>query len=239
MLATPIALITGASRGLGRAVADKLAREGFRVLLVGRKAVELDLAAAELIAHGRSAHTFVADVNNPADVAALANWVQQEFGQLDVLVNNAGVFLEPHDFSNPAGGSALAVDPDDVLATFAINALAPLRLVQALAPRLSDGARIVNVSSGMGQLADMGGLWPGYRMSKTALNALTRILAAELAPRGIKVNAVCPGWCRTDMGGEGADRTPEQGAASIAWAAMLPDDGPSGGFFRDGQALEW
>lgn len=239
MLATPIALVTGASRGLGRAVADKLAREGFRVLLIGRQAVALDLAAAELIAHGRHAHTYVADVNNPADVAALARWVRQEFGQLDVLVNNAGVFLEPHDFTDPASGSALVADPDDILATFATNTLAPLRLVQALAPLLADGARIVNVSSGMGQLTDMGGLWPGYRLSKTALNALTRILAAELAPRGIKVNAVCPGWCRTDMGGASAERTPEQGAASIAWAAMLPEDGPSGGFFRDGQALEW
>ena len=99
--------------------------------------------------------------------------------------------------------------------------------------------RIVNVSSGMGQLKDMGGLWPGYRMSKAALNALTRIAADELGPGGIKVNAVCPGWCRTDMGGRSAERSVDQGAEGIVWAALLPDDGPTGGFFRDGKAIDW
>ncbi|HAM23184.1 MAG TPA: short-chain dehydrogenase, partial [Actinobacteria bacterium] len=91
----------------------------------------------------------------------------------------------------------------------------------------------------LGQLSEMGGCWPGYRMSKAALNALTRLTAKELEGSPIKVNSVCPGWCRTDMGGKDAARSADEGARGIVWAALLPDDGPSGGFFRDGQAIDW
>jgi len=99
--------------------------------------------------------------------------------------------------------------------------------------------RVVNVSSGMGQLIDMGGGWPAYRISKTALSALTCVLAAELRTTQIKVNAVCPGWVRTDMGGPNAERTVEQGAETIVWLATLPEDGPTGGFFRDKRPIPW
>ena len=95
------------------------------------------------------------------------------------------------------------------------------------------------MSSGLGQLSDMGGGWPAYRMSKTALNALTRTTAAEVAADGIKVNAACPGWVKTDMGGPDAERTPEQGADTAVWLALLPDDGPTGGFFRDRAPIAW
>jgi NAD(P)-dependent dehydrogenase (short-subunit alcohol dehydrogenase family) len=110
---------------------------------------------------------------------------------------------------------------------------------QALVPLMQGSGRVVDVSSGMGQLAEMNGGYPGYRLSKAALNALTRILADELKGTGVKVNSVCPGWVRTDMGGADAPRTPEQGAETIVWLATLPDDGPTGGFFRDRQPIPW
>ncbi|MCB0406332.1 MAG: SDR family oxidoreductase, partial [Bdellovibrionales bacterium] len=122
---------------------------------------------------------------------------------------------------------------------FETNTLAPLRLCQALVPLMNAQGCIVNVSSGMGSLHDMGGSWPGYRISKAGLNALTRILAAELSTTGIRVNAVCPGWVRTSMGGPKAARSVEEGADTIVWAACLPPDGQTGGFFRDRKAVPW
>lgn len=244
MLAQKVAVVTGAARGLGLEVSRLLAAEGCQVVLVGRKEKELQAACALLEAAGHSPLPLLADVTRGEEVARLAEEVAARYGRADILVNNAGVFLEPHDFADPARGSLLAVDPELVAATFQANTLGPLRLIQAFVPLMQrrGWGRVVNVSSGMGQLAAMGGAWPGYRASKTALNALTRILAAELqaaGQSGIKVNSVCPGWCRTDMGGEGAQRSAEDGARSILWAATLGEDGPSGGFFRDGQPLDW
>lgn len=241
MIDKKLAIVTGASRGLGRAVARDLADAGFCVLMVGRDRASIEAAAGELAASGRDVLPHVADVVDASAVAALAARVRREFGRVNVLVNNAGVFLEPNDFVSPKGASVAEVDPELVASAFATNALAPMRLIQAFLPLMQarGQGRIVNVSSGMAQLSHMGGLWPAYRMSKTALNALTRLTAAEVAGSGIKVNSVCPGWCRTDMGGSGAGRSADEGAASIVWAALLPDDGPSGGFFRDGQPIDW
>jgi len=242
MLAQKVAVVTGAARGLGLEVSRLLAEAGCQVVMVGRKEKELQAACALLEAQGHSPLPLVADVARSEDVSRLAAEVERRFGRTDILVNNAGVFLEPHDFADPAGGSLLRADPALVAATFEVNTLGPLRLIQAFVPLMQrqGWGRVVNVSSGMGQLSSMGAAWPGYRASKTALNALTRILAAELgAASPIKVNAVCPGWCRTDMGGGDAQRSAEEGARSILLAALLPDDGPSGGFFRDGQPLEW
>ena len=123
--------------------------------------------------------------------------------------------------------------------TFETNTLGPLMVSQALIPLMQGSGRVVNVSSGMGQLAEMNGGYPGYRLSKAALNALTRILADELEDTSVKVNSVCPGWVKTDMGGPDAPRTPEQGVQTIVWLATLPDDGPTGGFFRDKQPIPW
>jgi len=241
MLAQKVAIVTGAGRGLGLEVSRLLAEQGCQVVMVGRREKELQAACALLEAKGLSPLPLTADVTRAEDVERLAASVAQRYGRADILVNNAGVFLEPHDFSDPASGSLLKVDPALVAATFEVNTLGPLRLLQAVVPLMQqrNWGRIVNVSSGMGQLSAMGAAWPGYRASKAALNALTRILAAELQGSGIKVNSVCPGWCRTDMGGSDAQRSSEQGARSILWAATLPDEGPSGGFFRDGQPLEW
>jgi NAD(P)-dependent dehydrogenase (short-subunit alcohol dehydrogenase family) len=172
-------------------------------------------------------------------VKALARNLEQAYGRIDVLVNNAGIFPEGSDPAIAKNPSVLTVPPEMVLQAFEANTLGPYRLCQALVPLLKDGGRIVNVSSGMGELTDMQGQYPAYRMSKTALNALTRILSQELAGRGIKVNSVCPGWVRTEMGGANATRGIPEGIQGIVWAATLPDDGPSGGFFRDGKPLPW
>ncbi len=143
--------------------------------------------------------------------------------------------------SSKRGASIFQADASLLRETFETNTLGPLFVAIALVPlmRRNDYGRIVNVSSGMGQLSDMDGGYPGYRISKTALNAVTVILARELEDTNIKVNAVCPGWVRTDMGGASATRSPEEGADTIVWLATLPDDGPSGGFFRDRRPIDW
>jgi NAD(P)-dependent dehydrogenase (short-subunit alcohol dehydrogenase family) len=159
-------------------------------------------------------------------------------GRIDVLVNNAGVFLEK---TATGESSALDVRPETVMATLRTNLIGPLALIQAVVPAMRKQAygRIVNLSSGLGQLSEMGGSFAGYRMSKTALNALTRTMAAELSEDPIKINAMCPGWVRTDMGGPEATRTVEQGAETAVWLAMLEEDGPTGGFFRDKAPIAW
>ncbi|HSS66369.1 MAG TPA: SDR family NAD(P)-dependent oxidoreductase, partial [Gammaproteobacteria bacterium] len=143
--------------------------------------------------------------------------------------------------SSKHGESIFQAERELLRESFDVNTLGPLLVAKSLVPlmRRNDYGRIVNVSSGMGQLSDMDGGYPGYRISKTALNAVTVILARELEGTNIKANSVCPGWVRTDMGGDNAPRSPEQGADTIVWLATLPDDGPSGGFFRDRKRIAW
>ncbi len=232
----PVAVVTGGNRGLGLQTCRELAQRGYAVVLTSRDAERGMEAASQLRDEGLDVSSVVLDVTSPADAAGLAGWLEQQYGRLDVLVNNAGVFLET---AQEGSDAALEVRPELVLSTFATNTLGPLRVCQALVPLMGAGGTIVNVSSGMGQLDDMQGRYAGYRLSKAALNALTRVLAVELADRGVKVNAVCPGWVRTDMGGPKAARSLEQGAFGIVAAATLPPDGPSGCFFRDGEPIPW
>lgn len=231
-----ITVVTGASRGLGREAARHLALvEGHTVVATARRLEDLESLQAEVRQAGRQMETHPLDVTSDQSAAALGQWLGVRFGRVDVLINNAGIGIDHYDTS------LLDLPLDTLRTTLETNLFGVLRVTQAVVPlmRSSSAGRVVNLSSGLGQLSDMASGVPAYRISKTALNAVTRILATETAGSGIKVNSVCPGWCRTDMGGASAERTPEQGAASIAWAAMLPEDGPSGGFFRDGQALEW
>jgi NAD(P)-dependent dehydrogenase (short-subunit alcohol dehydrogenase family) len=181
-------------------------------------------------------HGLDVDITKSADVARLSKWVKENWGSLDVLVNNAGVFPEP--FNGEA--SVFQISPELVAKTFETNTLGAMRVTVALADCLkaSGKANVVNVSSGMGQLSEMNGSYPAYRLSKTALNALTRIFSEEFG-NSVRVNSVCPGWVRTEMGGQGADRSIEEGMSGIVWAATLEISGPTGGFFRDGKPLDW
>ncbi|HST54318.1 MAG TPA: SDR family NAD(P)-dependent oxidoreductase [Solirubrobacteraceae bacterium] len=226
----PIALVTGANRGIGREVARQLAERGYQVIVGARDAEKAAAAAAE-IANGAVALQL--DVSDAASIEAAAKRVASEPGRLDVLVNNAGVGTD---------WGVSGTDPDFTAMQAALdtNFFGAYRTAVALLPLLRESAhaRIVNVSSGMGGVTEMGGWSPGYRASKAAMNAMTRILSTELKEAGVLVNSACPGFVNTDMGGPmGAQKPVEDGAAGIVWLATLPDDGPTGGFFRDGQPI--
>ena len=228
-----IAVVTGGNRGIGREVARQLARRGFSVILGSRDPVAGERAAADLAGDGLAVRAHRLDVTDTGTVEALAWELADRYGRLDVLVNNAAIHYDTWQRASTADLSIVAEAWDT-------NLMGPWRMCLALLPLLRRGQhrRIVNVSSESGSLASMGGGTPAYSVTKAALNALTRILAAELRPDGILVNAVCPGWVETDMGGPGG-RPVADGAASVLWAVDLPDDGPTGGFFRDGQPLPW
>ena len=230
---TPIALVTGANRGIGLEVARQLAGQGFTTVLGARDPEKGQAAADALAADGAQVHPRALDVADAGSVVALAADLKRDFGGLDVLVNNAAILYDTWQ---------RGVDADLELVREALetNLLGAWRTAQACLPllRASEQGRIVNVSSESGSLSTMGAGSPAYSVSKAALNALTRILAAELRPDGVLVNSVCPGWTATDMGGSGG-RPVADGAASVMWAVLLPDDGPTGGFFRDGRRLEW
>ena len=233
------ALVTGANRGLGFEASRQLARAGYRVLLAARDPGKAEAAAKRLRGEKLEALALELDVTSDATFAQL-----KAIGTVDALVNNAGVMLESDDNPLAAGllsRSALDVAPALVRETFETNTLGAYRVIQAVAPGMRERGygRIVNVSSGLGQLDDMGGGYPAYRVSKTALNALTRIFASELRGTGVLVNSVCPGWVKTDMGGPQAKLAPEEGVKTIVWAATLPDDGPTGGFFRALKPIPW
>jgi NAD(P)-dependent dehydrogenase (short-subunit alcohol dehydrogenase family) len=218
------ALVTGGARGLGVEICRQLADAGFTVWCTARDEAAAQRVAGTLDGDVRAAPLDVAD---PASVAALAARVDR----LDVLVNNAAIDYDTDQ-------RAVTADLDRVRRALETNVLGAWRMAQAFAPQLraSPHGRLVNVSSGAGSITGMGSGTPAYSLSKLALNGLTRMLAAELP--GVLVNAVCPGWTATDMGGAGG-RPIEAGARSVVWACRLDDDGPSGGFFRDGRAVAW
>ncbi len=236
MATNPVAVVTGANRGLGLETCRQLAKQGYRVLLTARQAAAGEAAAESLRQQGLDVLFHPLDVDDAASVDGLAAYMSSELGQIDAVVNNAGIFP---DGSPTEGASAFDTKVDALMAGFSTNTVGPWRVCRALIPLMQGSGCIVNVSSGMGQLSDMNGCCPAYRLSKTALNALTRILADELQGTTIRVNSVCPGWVRTDMGGTEATLSVEEGAAGIVWAATLADDGPTGGFFRAGEPIPW
>jgi NAD(P)-dependent dehydrogenase (short-subunit alcohol dehydrogenase family) len=234
-----VALVTGANRGLGFETSRQLARSGLQVILTSRDEAKGHEAARTLANEQLDVRFHALDVTSERSIAVLARFAEREVGRIDVLVNNAGVMLEGE--SSRPSPAVLPTDLETFERTYAANLFGPVRLCHAFVPGMRERGfgRVVNVSSGLGQLADMRGGWPAYRSSKAALNALTRVLAAELAGTNVLVNSVDPGWVRTDMGGSEADRSPLEGSDTIVWAATLPDGGPSGRFFRDRQPIPW
>jgi NAD(P)-dependent dehydrogenase (short-subunit alcohol dehydrogenase family) len=219
-----VALVSGSSRGIGAEIARELAVDHGFLVYAGARNPE-DVAEQDGIAPVRL------EVIDQASVDAARDRIASEVGRLDSLVNNAGIY------GDPVG--AADYDLDRAHEVLEVNTFGPWRLIEAFLPLLreSDVPRIVNVSSGAGQLSDMNGGRAAYRLSKAALNALTRTLASD--ERWLKVNTMCPGWVRTDMGGAAAPRSLEQGADTAVWLATLPHDGPSGGFFRDRKPIPW
>jgi NAD(P)-dependent dehydrogenase (short-subunit alcohol dehydrogenase family) len=218
------ALVSGANRGIGAEIARELATDhGFRVYAGAR--------IPDQVAEQDGVEAIRLDVTDQSTIDATRERIQADPGRLDVLVNNAGI-------TGPWADRAAEEDLDHAHAVLETNLFGAWRLTQAMVSllRRSDDARIVNVSSGAGQLSDMNGGYPSYRISKSGLNALTRILANEEG--GIRVNSMCPGWVRTDMGGRGAPRSVEEGADTAVWLATDPDVG-SGGFFRNRKPIPW
>lgn len=238
-MARRVALVTGGNRGIGLEVARLLTRQNIHVIIGARDVDKGREAAVSLAKTGGSAEGIALDVTDAASREAALAEIALRFSAVDILVNNAAVLVD-----KPGGFSASVFDmtPDTMHETFETNVIAPAQLIRALVPSMKARGfgRVVNVSSMAGQLSQMGAGYPAYRISKSALNALTRVVAAEVQDNSnVKINSACPGWCRTDMGGAAAARSAAEGADTIAWLATLPDDGPSGQFFKDRQLIPW
>ena len=233
--AARVALVTGANRGLGLETTRQLLVSGLSVVLAGRDFAALERARGNLGADDqRRAVAVQMDVTKAETITAAERTITAQLGPVDVLVNNAAVLLGEND-------DVLSISAEEYRLSFETNVLGAVEVCRVFAPNMSRRryGRIVNVSSGAGQLARMSDYAPAYSVSKAALNAFTRILAYSCRGSGILVNAVDPGWVRTDMGGPSAPRSPQEGADTIVWLATLPDNGPTGGFFRDRRPIDW
>ena len=229
-----IAPVTGGNRGIGFEICRQLAKLGIRVIVGSRDAAKGLGAAAELIAERLAVEARELDVASEESIEGCMDWVRRELGRLDILVNNAGIMLEEEDADAEQGIQIIR----DTMQT---NVYGPLLLSRLAIPIMKSRrrGRIVNLSSGMGSLSEMGPGYVAYRMSKAGINVVTRVLAAETQGLGILVNSVDPGWVQTSMGGPGASRTVQKGAETAVWLATLPDKGPTGGFFRDRKPIPW
>lgn len=233
-----IAIVTGASRGLGLATSEALAQRGFKVIMAMRSPEKAQKQINALKLKDLDVVSMSLDLSQEKSIQDFVEKVRREYGFVDVLVNNAGILIDSEDGGN---SSLLKTKATTIQKSFTTNTLGPFLLTQRIFPLMQQEGygRIVNVSSNMAQLSVPQTASAAYRLSKTALNMVTNLFAAEVKGEDICVNSVSPGWVRTDMGGPHADRTVEQGIKGILWAATLPKGGPNGGFFRDGEAVNW
>jgi NAD(P)-dependent dehydrogenase (short-subunit alcohol dehydrogenase family) len=230
-----IGVVTGGNKGIGFEICRQLATKGVNVVLTARNRLRGERAAVALQSEGLNVIFHPLDTTSHDECQALANYMQRTHGRCDILINNAGILIEKW------AASVLDARADTFASTLETNFFGALRMSQALIPVMSRHryGRIVNLSSGLGQLDDMGDGTPAYRVSKTALNALTCMLADATRSSGILVNSMCPGWVRTDMGGASAARGVEKGAETAIWLATMRSGGPTGGFFRDMKRIPW
>ena len=228
-----VAIVTGGNRGIGHEICKELSRAVCNVVLTSRNEEEGRRAVAKLHQYDNVAYRRL-DVTDSKDIANLRDWILKTYGRVDILINNAGVYLDE-------GVSVFDVDENIMQDTFAVNFYGAFHMCRAFVPimRQNGYGRIVNVSSGYGAMSEMGGYVAAYRISKAALNALTLIMANELRDGNIKVNSVCPGWVRTDMGGGMAPISPEAAAKDIVHFALVDAKGPTGGFFRHKKPIQW
>ena len=239
MAKSRVAVVSGANRGIGLEICRQLLAEGVSVAMGSRNETAGKKAAAALAESVKSTTAEIIslplDVTRQESVQEFARAVTNQFGNVDILVNNAGVMLEPRE------GTLEQTTQKMLREILDVNVVGPVLMCQAFVPHMKTRGygRVVNMSSGLGQLERMGPGLPAYRISKTALNALTRTLAAEVAGNGILVNAVSPGWVKTDMGGPNAERSVQEGAETAVWLCLLPSTGPTGSFFRDRKAIPW
>lgn len=229
-----VAIVTGGNRGIGYEICKELSMAGCNVVLTSRNEEEGRRAAAKLHHDDDNVTYRRLDVTDSKDIADLRDWILKAYGRVDILINNAGVYLDE-------GVSVFDVDENIMHDTLAVNFYGAFHMCRAFVPimRQNGYGRIVNVSSGYGAMSEMGGYVAAYRISKAALNALTLILANELRDGNIKVNAVCPGWVRTDMGGGMAPISPEAAAKDIVHFALVDAKGPTGSFFRHKKPIQW
>jgi NAD(P)-dependent dehydrogenase (short-subunit alcohol dehydrogenase family) len=228
-----IALVTGANRGLGFETCKQLSQLGIAVLLTSRDPTKGEVAAKQLIDKGLDVIFYQLDVSDRSNIKDIFTKIENQFGRLDILINNAAILYDKDQ-------STMNADLELVNKALTTNLFGPWLLCQAFIPLMEKNGygRIVNVSSGAASMHYMEGGTPAYGISKVALNALTRKLASELGRKNVLVNSVDPGWVATDMGGHGG-RPIEDGCRGIVWAATLPNNGPSGGFFHDGEPELW
>lgn len=236
-----LAIVTGANRGIGFEVCKQLAKKGFQVVLTSRDEQKGLAACQQLQDEGLPVQFYRLDVSDSTSINKIRDFIQKEYDRCDVLINNAGIFPDSANASANDWPSVFDASVETIRIAMEVNVYGPLLLCQAFIPLMKKHhyGRIVNFSSGMGQLTHMGGHCPAYRISKTSINALTRIISEETLEHNILVNSMCPGWVKTDMGGPGATRELPEGADTAVWLAMLPDNGPRGKFFRDRKKFEW
>ena len=224
-------VITGGNRGIGYGLL-KILSDKHNVIITVRDDKKGQKTITEFRNSKNEINYVVMDVDNIESVMKAGDIIAQKFNNVDLLINNAGILLNEYQLP------ALETTEDSIIKTFNTNTLGVLKVCKSIVPLMDNGGRIINISSGMGQLDEMGGGSTAYRISKTSLNALTKILSNELSGMGIKINTICPGWVQTDMGGENATLTIEESTAKIA-AFALRDNFPNGQFLRHGEYIPW